>query len=136
MSGERQAAFFGGEAERRYGYAQAVRVGDTVHVSGQIARGEDGALVGAGDMAAQLRAAYANVARALAPFGADLSHVVEEVLYVTDIAAASEVGGEVRHEAYGAPAGEPIAVASTLVQVVALAHPAFMAEIRCTARLP
>ena len=135
MSSERQAAYFGGEAERRYGYAQAVRVGDTVYVSGQIARDEDGELVGAGDMAAQLRAVYANIARALAPFDADLSNVVEEVVYVTDIAAASKAAGEVRHEAYGVPKGEPIAVASTLVQVVALAHPDFMVEIRCMARL-
>jgi len=135
MSGEKEAAYFGGEAERRYGYAQAVRVGDTVYASGQIARDEDGALVGAGDMAAQLRAVYANIARALAPFAADLSNVVEEVVYVTDVAAASKAAGEVRHEAYGVPEGEPIAVASTLVQVVALAHPDFMVEIRCTARL-
>ena len=135
MSSERQAAYFGGEAERRYGYAQAVRVGDSVHVSGQVARDEDGELVGAGDMAAQMRAVYANIARALAPFGADLANVVEEVTYVTDVAAASKVAGEVRHEAYGVPAGEPIEVASTLVQVVALAHPDFMVEIRCTARL-
>ena len=135
MSGERQAAWFGGEAERRYGYAQAVRVGDTVYVSGQVARDEDGALVGAGDMAAQLRAVYANIARALAPFGADLGNVVEEVVYVTDVAAASRAAGAVRHEAYGVAEGEPIAVASTLVQVVALAHPDFMVEIRCTARL-
>ena len=135
MSSERQAAYFGGEAERRYGYAQAVRVGDSVHVSGQVARDEDGELVGAGDMAAQMRAVYANIARALAPFGADLANVVEEVTYVTDVAAASRAAGEVRHEAYGVPAGEPIEVASTLVQVVALAHPDFMVEIRCTARL-
>ena len=135
MSGEKQAAYFGGAAERRYGYAQAVRVGDTVYVSGQIARGEDGELIGAGEMAAQLRAAYANIARALAPFGASLSNVVEEVLYVTDIAAASKAAGEVRHEAYGVAEGEPIEVASTLVQVVALAHPDLLVEIRCTARL-
>ncbi|MYB41451.1 MAG: RidA family protein [Chloroflexi bacterium] len=135
MTSERQPAFFGGEAERRYGYAQAVRVGDTVYVSGQIARDEDGALVGAGDMAAQLRAVYANISRALAPFAAGLGNVVEEVVYVTDVAAASKAAGEVRHEAYGAPEGEPIAVASTLVQVVALAHPDLMVEIRCTARL-
>ena len=135
MSIERQAAYFGGEAERRYGYAQAVRVGDTIYVSGQIARGEDGALIGAGEMAAQLRAVYANVARALAPFDAGLSNVVEEVVYVTDITAASKAAGEIRHEAYDVPAGEPIEVASTLVQVVALAHPELLVEIRCTARL-
>ena len=135
MSGERQAAYFGSDGERRYGYVQAVRVGDTIYVSGQIARGDDGALIGAGEMAAQMRAAYANVARALAPFGAGLSNVVEEVVFVTDIVAASKAGGEVRHEAYGVAAGEPIEVASTLVQVVALAHPDLLVEIRCTARL-
>ena len=135
MSIEKQAAYLGSDAEGRYGYAQAVRVGDTVYVSGQIARGEDGALIGSGEMAAQMRAVYANIARALAPFGAGLANVVEEVVYVSDIAAASRAGGEVRHEVYGIPAGEPIEVASTLVQVVALAHPDFMVEIRCTARL-
>ena len=135
MSGEKQAAYLGGAAERRYGYAQAVRVGDTVYVSGQIARGEDGELSGPGEMAVQLRAGYANIARALAPFNASLSNVVEEVLYVTDIAAASRAAGEVRHEAYGVAEGEPIEVASTLVQVVALAHPELLVEIRCTARL-
>ena len=135
MSGERQAAYFGGDGERGYGYAQAVRVGDTIYVSGQIARGEDGALIGPGDMAAQLRAVYANIGHALAPFDAGLSNVVEEVVYVTDIAAASKAAGEIRHEAYGVPAGEPIEVASTLVQVVALAHPDLLVEIRCTARL-
>ena len=128
MSIEKQAAYFGGEAERRYGYAQAIRVGETVYVSGQIARGEGGALIGPGDMAAQMRAAYEGVARALAPFGADLSNVVEEVLYVTDIAAASQAAGEVRHEAYGVAAGEAIEVASTLVQVAALAHPGLLVE--------
>ena len=135
MSGERQAAYFGGDGERGYGYAQAVRVGDTIYVSGQIARGEDGALIGPGEMAAQLRAVYANIGHALAPFDAGLSNVVEEVVYVTDIAAASKAAGEIRHEAYGVPAGEPIEVASTLVQVVALAHPDLLVEIRCTARL-
>ena len=135
MSGERQAAYFGGEAEGRYGYAQAVRVGDTVYVSGQIARDEDGALVGAGDMAAQLRAVYANIARRARPVrcrprqrrrGGGVRHRRRRRL---------EGAGEVRHEAYGVPEGEPIAVASTLVQVVALAHPDFLVEIRCTARL-
>ena len=135
MSLEKQAAYLGGDAERHYGYAQAVRVGDTVYVSGQIARGEDGELIGAGEMAVQLRAAYTNIAHALAPLGGDLSNVVEEVLYVTDIAAASKVAGEVRHEAYGVAEGDPIEVASTLVQVVALAHPELLVEIRCTARL-
>ena len=131
MPVDKQSVTFGRRAERSYGYSQAVRVGDTAYVSGQIALDEDGKLVGIGDMGAQMRAAYDGIARALAPLGGDLANVVEEVLFVTDIAAASKVAGEVRAEVYGGT----FEVASTLVQVAALAGPDFLIEIRCTARL-
>ena len=127
----RDAVRFGTAGERYYGYAQAVRVDDTVYVSGQTALGEDGAIVGGGEMAAQMRQAYANIARALQPFDADLSNVVEETLFVTDIAAASAAAPDVRGDAYGGT----FDLASTLVQVAALGSPQLLVEIRCTARL-
>ena len=60
-----------------------------------------------------------------------MANVVEETLFVIDIAAASKVAGEVRTEVYGGT----FEVASTLVQVAALAGPDLLIEIRCTARL-
>jgi len=40
--------------EQSYGYAQAVRVGDTIWVSGQLSHDNEGNIVGPGDMRAQL----------------------------------------------------------------------------------
>jgi len=79
--------------EKTYGYAQAVRVGDTLYVSGQLGHDDAGNIVGAAppdahgndvdhsNMAAQMRQAYVNAAKVLGLLGATLQHVVEEVLY-------------------------------------------------------
>lgn len=118
----------GAPGEELYGFSQAVRSGDTVFVSGQTASGSG---ADPGDLADQMRHAYAKVADVLAPFDAGLGHVVDEVLFVTDIDAAVRVAPRVRHEAYG---GRP-AVASTLVEVSRLAAPGLLVEVKCTARV-
>ncbi len=114
-----------------YPYVQACRVGETLHLSGQIAHDPEGRIVGVGDMAAQMRQAYANVGRLLAEYGATLANVVDELTFVTDMEAALACATEVRREAYG---GDPV-VTSTIVQVAGLAFPELLVEIRCTARL-
>lgn len=130
MAIEKQTSLFGLGSERSYGYAQAVRVGDTIYVSGQTALAPDGEMVGVGDMAAQMRQAYANIERALGDLGADMGNVVEETLFATNVRAASVASRTVRHEVYRGV----FEVASTLVQVAALAGPEMLIEIRCTAR--
>jgi 2-iminobutanoate/2-iminopropanoate deaminase len=93
---------------------------------------EKGKIVGPNDVAAQVRQAYANVAEVLAKFGATMDDVVDETLFVTDIAAVmgnAEEVFRVRAEAYG---GEP-QVSQTLVQVAALVMPELMVEIKCVA---
>ena len=79
----------------------------------------------------QMRQAYANITALLKRYGATLQNVVEEVLFVTDIAAAAAVAKAVRGEAY---AGQ-MDVASSLIGVAALGAPQLMVEIRCTARV-
>ena len=128
---DRQLARFGNFMEEVYGFAQAVRRGDLVHVAGQTAMGDDGSVAGPGDMAVQMRQAYLGIARALEMVGAALSDVVEETLFVTDVMAAATVAAEVRREFYGAD----FPVASTLVGVQALGTPELMIEIKCTAQL-
>lgn len=131
MTTPRQTVHFGGFGEQLYGYAQAVKAGDTVYVAGQTASNDDGSTHGEGDMAAQMETAYANVARVLSDCGATMADVVDEILFVTDVRAAATVGLEVRTRAYG---GTP-EVASTLIGVSALAIPSLMIEIKVTAKV-
>jgi 2-iminobutanoate/2-iminopropanoate deaminase len=49
--------------EKENGYVQAVKVGDTIYVSGQVSHDDRGNIVGLGDMEAQMRQAYANIRR-------------------------------------------------------------------------
>jgi enamine deaminase RidA (YjgF/YER057c/UK114 family) len=116
--------------EQAYGFSQAVKVGGTIHVAGQTAFGDDG-IVGVGDMAAQMREAYAAIGRVLAHFGATHADVVDETLYVTDTTAAAMASLEVRGEVYG----PDFEVASSLIGVQALGAPELMIEIKCTAQL-
>jgi len=117
--------------EDEYGYAQAVKVGDTVHVAGQVSHDGDGNILGAGDMVTQMREAYANIQRVLAHYGATMDNLVDEVLFVTDMDAAYDAAVKVRRDVF---AGLP-RVASTIVQIERLAFPELMIEIKAVAKV-
>ena len=80
-----------------------------------------------GDMAAQVRAAYANVQMVLDQFGATMANVVDELDFVTDMDAVFGAMAKIRPEVYG---GTPV-VANTLIGTPRLAFPELMVEIRC-----
>jgi 2-iminobutanoate/2-iminopropanoate deaminase len=46
---------------RDYGYSQAVKVDNTICLSGQVSHDDKGYIVGLGDMEVQMRQAYANI---------------------------------------------------------------------------
>jgi 2-iminobutanoate/2-iminopropanoate deaminase len=117
--------------ENEYGYAQAVKVGDTIYLSGQVSHDDQGNIVGPGNMELQVRQAYANVQKVLAQYGATIENIVDEVLFVTDMDAAFAARVKCRQEVFS---GSPL-VASTIVQIQRLAFPEFMVEIRCTAKV-
>jgi enamine deaminase RidA (YjgF/YER057c/UK114 family) len=124
---------FGMPWEDVYGYAQAVKVDDTIYVSGQLSHDADGNMVGAmpPDMEAQMRQTYVNARKILAEFGATLDDVVEEVIYVTDMDTAFAAAGPVRKEAYGSARPE---VASTILVTSRLALAAQLIEIKFVAK--
>jgi reactive intermediate/imine deaminase len=83
-------------------YSQATRAGDTVYFSGQIpldpATGE---LVG-GDIAAQARRAFGNLAAVCAAAGGTLDDIVRVGLYLTDLGQFAQVNA-VMAEYFQAP---------------------------------
>jgi 2-iminobutanoate/2-iminopropanoate deaminase len=128
----KDARNLGTPLEKDFGYAQAVKIGDTIYVSGQLSLDEKGTINGK-DMESQLWQVYANIVKVLGLYGARLKDdVVEEVIYVTDMQAALAVAPKVRLGAYSGPPQ----VASTIVQVAHLSVPGALVEIRVTAKAP
>lgn len=117
--------------EENYGYSQAVRVGDTIYLSGQVSHDDQGNILGHGDMEVQMRQAYANIQEVLAQYGATMENIVDEILFVTDMDAAFAAVPKARK---GSFPGAPV-VTSTIVQIQRLAFPELMIEIRCVAKL-
>lgn len=117
--------------EKDPGYAQGLKVGDTIYISGQVSHDDQGNILGIGDMELQMRTAYANVKKVLAQYGATMDNVVDETLFVTDMDTAFPVLGKVRREVYS----DTTVVANTIVQIQRLAFTDLMIEIRCIANI-
>jgi len=66
------------------GFTHAVKVGFTIYVSGEVALDSAGQLVGPGDLAAQARQAFANLAFVLRIAGATPADVVKLTVYVVN----------------------------------------------------
>lgn len=110
------------------GYARAVRVGQTIHVSGTTATDADGNLVGIGDAYAQARQALANIECALLQAGAGMADVVRTRLYVTHIDRDWQSVGRAHGEVFGA-----VRPATTMVEVSRLIDPLMLVEIEADA---
>jgi 2-iminobutanoate/2-iminopropanoate deaminase len=115
--------------EQAFGYAQAVRSGSLVHVSGTLSVDEAFTPLHAGNLEEQVRHIYASVRKTLDHFGIDLRSVVRETIYVTDMDAFL-TANSVRLAEYGGHCP-----ATTAVQVQRLAFPECMIEIEVTADL-
>jgi 2-iminobutanoate/2-iminopropanoate deaminase len=118
--------------ENEFGLVQGAKAGGVVFLSGQLSLDEKGMVVGKGSMEAQMRQAYANVAKVLQQFTLTMNDVLEETIYVTDMPLALTAGPKVRRDVYA----EHPAVASTLVQVQRLAFADALVEIRIVAKAP
>ncbi|MGI5194127.1 RidA family protein [Streptomyces sp. CA-288835] len=71
--------------EKEFGFAQAIKVGDTIYVSGQLSHDDEGNFLHPGDFDAQLRKSYANFEKVLAHYGATRNQVVSETQFIVDL---------------------------------------------------
>ena len=108
------------------GYSRAVRVGDSVYVSGTTATNKEGKIVGA-DPYAQVNQIIKNIETALQSVGAALKDIVRTRIYVTNINSLEEVGKA--HAQYF----KQIRPATTLVEVSRLINPEMLVEIEVDA---
>jgi 2-iminobutanoate/2-iminopropanoate deaminase len=109
------------KVEKEIGYAQAVRIGETLYISGS---------VGAGEMPIAMRQAYNELKQTLATHGLDFRNVVKENLYTTDLDAV-KTNKDIRKEYYGEEYP-----AATWVQVQRLYSPKLIIEVELVAVFP
>jgi len=129
MNSERVDIFHGWEAiQRKYGYTQAIRAGNTVYVSGTASLDEEFGLLHPGDLLAQMRVIYARIGEVLGRFSLSYNHIVRETMYVTDLDALMPAM-DYRKSIYG---NGPFPT-STTVEVARLFVPGMLIEIETTA---
>ncbi len=109
------------------GYCRAVRCGPHIAVSGSAPVGDDGEVVGVGDIYAQTRRCIDIIERALTEADAGLEHVVRTRMFVTDIDQWQDVA-KAHREAFG-----EVEPATSMVQVSRLIDPRMLIEIEADA---
>jgi len=127
VTSNRKLISSGSPYEGPIGFSRAVRVGNSIFISGTAPVGGDGKTVGVGDAAAQTTRCLEIIAEALKEAGATLEHVVQTRMFMTNAKLWEDVG-----RAHGKVFGE-IRPAATMVEVSALLDPEWLVEIEAVA---
>ena len=117
----------GAQWESIVGYSRAVKIGNTVEVTGTVAVDENSVLVGGNNAYEQTIFIIRKIEKVLQNAGFSLKDVVRTRMFVTDIS---------RWEEYGRAHGEffkDIRPCTTMVEVKALIGPEYLIEIEATA---
>ena len=117
----------GAKWEEIVGYSRAVKIGNTIEVTGTVAVDENNALVGDNDAYAQTQFIIQKIEKVLQRAGASLGDVIRTRMFVTDIS---------RWEEYGKAHGEffkDIRPCTSMIEVKGLIAPEYLIEIEATA---
>jgi enamine deaminase RidA (YjgF/YER057c/UK114 family) len=114
------SVYHAGPWEQQIGYAQAIRAGHTIYISGAVGADDKGFPK---DLEAQMKLAYASIEKAIDHYGASFSNVVMERIYTTDMDGLIKCQ-ETRKRIYG-----DWLPAATWVEVRRLYTPEAMIEI-------
>ena len=112
------------------GYSHGVKAGNTLYIAGQVAVGPDGSIVGAGDIAAQVKQVWSNLQAVLAEAGGSVEDIVKITVYATDLSYRPAIAAA--RDAVFAGGRFP---ASTFLVVQSLARPELLVEIEAVAVL-
>jgi len=111
------------DVEKAYGYSHAVKIGNSIKISGAVSMDAEGNPTAIGDIEQQMKNCYADLEKILTHFGCTFNDVVKEDIFTTDMAQMLEKSSY-RAEIYknGFPTG-------SWLEVKGLALPEFMVEI-------
>ena len=120
------------ELEKAFYFAQAIRAGNLLFISGCVSWDAQGKVIGPGDMKAQVRAVYRDLKETLAAHGATFRNVIKENVFTTDMEKL-EANNDERIRHYTDDEAPP--PASTWIGCTALAAPDLLLEVECIALL-
>ncbi|HET7172462.1 MAG TPA: RidA family protein [Gaiellales bacterium] len=123
---ERRHHSSGTEWESRIGYARAIRVGDSIHVSGTLGVGPDGRPPDGAY--AQAVASFRRIGAALEALGSSLADVVRTRMYVVDMEQNQLDVGRAHSEFFS-----EVRPASTMLGVAGFVGPEYLVEIEAEA---
>ncbi len=124
---EIKRTFSGAPWEKRVGYCRAIRIGNTIAVTGTTSLDEQGQVFAHGDAYKQARRCLEIIEKAIKDLGADRSNIIRTRMFVTDIS---------RWEEFGRAHGEFFSdhpPATTMVEVKSLIDSNMLIEIEADA---
>lgn len=111
------------EVEKAYGYSHAVKIGNSIKISGAVSMDDAGNPTAVGDLEQQMKNCYADLEKVLKHYGCTFDDVVVENVFTTNIALFLE------HAAYRNSIYTKQFPTGSWLGVKELALPEFMIEI-------
>ncbi len=111
------------DVEKAYGYSHAVKIGNSIKISGAVSMDDEGNPIAAGDIEQQMKNCYSDLEKILTHYGCTFDDVVKEDVFTTNMPLFLEHAGY-RTQIYNNhfPTGSWLGVKE-------LALPEFMIEI-------